>query len=125
MIRDAEMFYHFNILRSLARNVLRNWQSRAQRNRGHYRESLVQAMSYDKGCLLQSAFDLWREKWRLKWLIAQAEKLIHDLKERAVKHRNMFLLTEAFTHWSQSVADEGQQARVARQHILRLRYFNA
>ena len=124
LVRDADTFYHFYI-RSLARRILRQWRARAKRSQDYQQKLLLQALLYDGGILLRQGFEQWRDGWRLRKQIAETEKFYGELDAEAIKARNLFLLTKAFTHWAQCAADEVERTNVARRHVVRLRYFNA
>ena len=83
------------------------------------------ASRHDRETLLRQSFELWRNKWITKKQAAETKRFFGQLERRAVRARDLYLLTKAFTHWAQSASEQTKQTSEARQHILRLRYFNA
>ena len=79
----------------------------------------------DRETLLRQSFELWRNKWIAKKQAAETKRFFGQLERRAARARDLYLLTKAFTHWAQSASEQIQKTSEARQHILRLRYFNA
>ena len=122
--RDADTFYHFHI-RSLSRLIIGHWQARALHARDSHTRLHVRAVRHDAAILLRQGFEQWRDVYALKKRVAETERLFELLDAKAVRARNLFLLTKAFTHWAQCAADEVERTNAARRRILKLRYFNA
>ena len=79
----------------------------------------------DRETLLRQSFELWRNKLLAKRQAAETKRFFDQLERRAVRARDLYLLTKAFTHWAQHASQQIQKTSEARQQILRLRYFKA
>ncbi|KAI9842430.1 MAG: hypothetical protein M1837_007175 [Sclerophora amabilis] len=124
MSLDAETFY-FHHIRSVARDCVSQWHSRASHVRPYHQNLQNIAISHDRSILLSQAFDTWRVSFYHKRQEAETNRFFAHLESRADKARNLYLLTKAFTHWAQCASDEVQRTSTARRHILRTKYFHA
>ncbi|KAH8698570.1 putative centrin-binding protein Sfi1 [Talaromyces proteolyticus] len=124
LLRDASTFAMYR-KRATARRVLIQWLEKAVRVQQSHRDMEIAALNRDRGTLLRQALDLWRAELQKKRETAHTERFFRHLERRAAKARDLYLMTKAFTHWAQLTADEISKTSVAREHILRLKYFNA
>lgn len=124
LLRDAETFQHYRC-NALARDIIRKWCSAALQAENDHKKMEFVAIKYDTSVLLQQAFEQWQLRFHGRRQIAERKKLLINLEHQTRRRRDLFLLVKAFTHWAQRTHDEVLQTSVARQHILRLRYFNA
>ena len=124
MLRDADTFNHFHV-RATSRSLLNKWRNvfiKAQRNRDDMER---QAVNQFRRVLLRQAYDQWRYVYLSKKQALETERFFARLEKRAVRARDLYLLTKAFTHWAECAAEELERSSVARRHIVRLRYSNA
>ena len=123
-LRDADTFQHFH-MRTLILAILHNWRRLAHQEAAKHRPREDVAVYHDQVVLLRQALDLWRNQVVLSRREKLTRKFYSELENRASRARNLYLLGKAFTHWVESTADEVLRTDIARQHILRLKYFNA
>lgn len=124
LLRDAETFQHYRC-NALARDIIRKWCSAALQAENDHKVMEFAAINFDKSILLHQAFEQWQLRFHWRRQIAENKKLLTHLEHQTRRRRDLFLLVKAFTHWAQRTHDEVLRTSVARQHILRLRYFNA
>ena len=123
LLRDADTFHQFHI-RTVSRNVLRQWRARVDADRQRHANMWLLAVLFDKATLLRQALERWQDLARLRWAATAHEAHQRDLEAQAHEARSLYLLSKAFTHWAQSAADEAERGKLAQRHILRLRYYN-
>ena len=138
MQQNAELFEHF-CFQKLIRNLFRKWHV-AIRQKQHQRDQLfLVAVQYDRRELLRQAWNELLHKYKEKKQAAELRKRAEEAKrqateqehyliwreQNAVKARDIYLVAKAFSHWANYASERTQENAVARQHILRLRYFNA
>jgi len=124
LLRDADTFQYYRI-RSVARDIIDRWCDAALEARDNH-ESMDQiAIHHDTNILLHQAFDHWRVRLRTKKQRAETERFFNHLERRAVKARDLFLLTKAFTHWSKCAYEQSLETSIARKRVLALKYFYA
>ncbi|PNS15296.1 hypothetical protein CAC42_5467 [Sphaceloma murrayae] len=111
---DAHSIYFAKV----ARRFLWLWQARTRQARRRQQDLLQMVTNHDQRILAKQSFAELRDALLGSRLRQQQER-------RAVRARNLFLLTKAFTHWAQAASDEVVRTSVAKRHILRTRYFNA
>ncbi|GAM89949.1 hypothetical protein ANO11243_079890 [Dothideomycetidae sp. 11243] len=105
-------------LSTVARRFLWLWQARTTQSLLRQRDLLQVARLHDRRVLLKQS-------------IAQLRDAVFDSQfwdqqsRRAIRARDLFVLTKALTHWAQAASDEVARTNVAKRHILRTRYFNA
>lgn len=124
LLRDASVFNGYRE-RRIVRHLFARWREQTKQ-----RQQLVQAMcqvaaNRDSNTLLRQAFDEWRAALHLKRQEAKTERFFKHLEARAMRARELYLLTKAFTHWAQVASDEIEKTNAARRHILSMKYFNA
>ncbi|KAK2786620.1 hypothetical protein FQN53_006324 [Emmonsiellopsis sp. PD_33] len=124
LLRDASTFNMYR-QRGAMRQILIQWAETAKRNQHFFRDMLKVAINRDTNTLLRQVLDTWRDALRQKRQEAQTERFFKHLEKRAARARDLYLLTKAFTHWAQVASDEVKRTSAARQHILRIKYFNA
>ena len=124
LLRDAETFYTFR-LRSVVRDVLRNWCVAAVSARNDHDEDLRRASAHDLRILTRQAFDFWRLKLREKKQASDLGGHYSRLEHRAEMARDLYLKQKAFSHWLRCTQEEALQTFLARQHVLSVKYFNA
>lgn len=124
LLRDAETFQHYRC-NALARDIIRKWCSTALQAENDHKRMEFAATNYDTSILLHQAFEQWQLKFQGRRQIAERKKLLANLEHQTRRRRDLFLLVKAFTHWAQRTHDEVLRTSLSRQHILRLRYFNA
>lgn len=124
LLRDAETFQHYRC-NALARDIIRKWCSAALQAENDHKKMEFAAIKYDTSILLHQAFEQWQLKFHGRRQIAEKKKLLTSLEHQTRRRRDLFLLVKAFTHWAQRTHEEVLRTSAARQHILRLRYFNA
>lgn len=123
-MRDVETFEYYRI-NAVTRNILRRWNLVAQQAKQHHIKMNIAAIKRDTGVLVRQGFDHWRMRIHVKKRAAETERFYYRLERRAVKARDLFLLTKAFTHWAESAYEQVLRTSMVRQHVLSLKYFNA
>ena len=124
MLRDASAFT-MDRRKTTARRILIRWLDKAVRVEQKNKDIEAVAANRDRSTLLEQSLNVWRAAYRVKNQTAQTERFFKHLERRAARARDLYLLTKAFTHWAQLTSDEISKTSVARQHILRIKYFNA
>ncbi|CRG89565.1 Protein sfi1 [Talaromyces islandicus] len=124
LLRDSSTFAMYR-KRAKARKALLEWREKAVRAQQSHRDMEAVALNRDRVTLIRQAFELWRAELQKKRQITQTERFFRHLERRAAKARDLYLMTKAFTHWAQLTSDEISKTSAAREHILRLKYFNA
>ncbi|EFR05014.1 hypothetical protein MGYG_08017 [Nannizzia gypsea CBS 118893] len=130
-LRDASVFDMYR-QRNALRLMLSSWSKTAKRKRELVQAMEQRAIYYDSKALVVQVLDLWKAALQDKREAAEAEreasqneKFFNNLEERAARARDLYLLTKAFTHWSQIASDEVHRTETARRHLLCIKYFNA
>jgi protein SFI1 len=124
LLRDSSTFAMYR-KRAIARKALLQWLEKAVGAQKTNRDMEALALNKDRVTLIRQAFELWRAELQKKRQITQTERFFRHLERRATKARDLYLMTKAFTHWAQLTSDEISKTSDAREHILRLKYFNA
>ena len=124
LLRDAETFQHYRC-NALARDIIRKWCSAALQAENDHKNMEFAAIKCDTSILLHQAFEQWQLRFHGRRQIAERKRLLTNLEHQIHRRRELFLLVKAFTHWAQRTHDEVLRTSAARQHVLRLRYFNA
>ena len=124
LLRDASIFNSYR-QRSEARRLFRRWLESSKRSQHNCQVMEQIAIRHDQATLLRQAVDVWRASLEQKRQEARTDRFFKHLEERAARARDLYLLTKVFTHWGQVASEEVQKTSAARQHILRLKYFNA
>ncbi|KAK2880178.1 hypothetical protein FQN49_000497 [Arthroderma sp. PD_2] len=130
-LRDASVFDMYR-QRNALRLVLSGWSKTAKLKRETIQALEQKAIYYDSRALVVQVLDMWKTATRdkrqaaeVERLAAQTEKFFNNLEERAARARDLYLLTKAFTHWSQVASDEAHRTEAARRHLLCIKYFSA
>ena len=124
LLRDADTFQSYRI-RSVARDAVEKWCYAAMEAKNQHEYMHRIALAHDKEILLRQAFEHWRLRLHERKKAVQTKQYFENLERRAERARDLYLLTKAFTHWSQCAEDEALRTSLARQHVLRIKYFNA
>jgi protein SFI1 len=124
LLRDASTFNMYR-RRATARQILIQWFEKAVRLQQSHRDMEALAANMDRMVLLRQALELWRAGLRQRRQLVHTERFFKHLERRAERARDLYLMTKAFTHWAQLTSDELSRTSTARQHILRIKYFNA
>ena len=124
LLRDANTLLRFRT-QDVAQNAIRKWQALAIRAYHQHYEMEQKAVGHDARILMRQAYDQWRVLFLGRKQVAETERFFHHLERKAGKARDLYLLTKAFTHWTQCAYEEVERTSVARRHILRTRYFSA
>ena len=124
LLRDASIFNSYR-QRSEARRLFRRWLALSKRSQHNCQVMEQLALRHDQATLLRQAVDIWRAALEQKRQEARTDRFFKHLEERASRARDLYLLTKVFTHWGQVASEEVERTSAARQHILRLKYFNA
>ncbi|KZF25218.1 Sfi1-domain-containing protein [Xylona heveae TC161] len=124
LIADAQYLYHHHIFVSI-RRIFRNWRSKAMINQKHHHTLMATAGRRDRAVLLEAGFGHWRLALRTRQQLSETESFFTSMEQRAIRARNLFLLTKAFSHWAQCTSEELLRTSVARRHLLRAKFFNA
>lgn len=124
LLRDAETFQHYRC-NALTRDIIRKWCSAALQAENDHKNMEFAAIKYDTSILLHQAFEQWQLRFHGRRQIAERKMVLNNLEHQTRRRRDLFLLVKAFTHWAQRTQDEVSRTITARQHIMRLRYFNA
>jgi protein SFI1 len=121
---DAEdPHYH---ARYLVRNAFWKWRQVTQQRRVERLANERIADHYGDQWLATLVLRRWHDAARDRNAQAQeTDRFYGKLERKAVRARNIYVLTKAFTHWAQCAAEEQEKLSLARRHIIRLRYFNA
>ena len=124
LLRDADTFQYYRI-RSVAHDIVEKWCDAALhwRNRHEHQQRIASAR--DKEVLLRQAFEHWRTRLHARKHAANSKRFFQHLERRAVRARNLYLVTKAFTHWAEFTHERRTESSRARQHVLRIKYFNA
>ncbi|KAN0079436.1 Sfi1 spindle body domain containing protein [Elaphomyces granulatus] len=124
MLRDASAF-NMGRRKTTARRILIQWLEKSIRVQQKNKDTEAVAINRDRSILLRQALDVWHGAYQAKSRATRTERFFKHLERRADRARNLYLLTKAFTHWAQLTSDEVSKTSAARQHILRIKYFNA
>ncbi|WEW54932.1 hypothetical protein PRK78_000359 [Emydomyces testavorans] len=124
LLADSSVFNAYRE-RRIARHLLTQWREQTRRRQQSVEAMYQVAVNRDTITLLRQAFDGWRSALEQKRQEAKTERFFKHLKARAVRARDLYLLTKAFTHWAQVASDEIERTNAARRHILGVKYFNA
>ena len=124
LLRDADTFQSYRI-RSVARDAIEKWCYAALESKDKHEHMQRISTAHDKEVLLRQAFEHWRLRLHAKKQAAETRRYFERLELRANKARDLYLLTKAFTHWSQCAEDEALRMSLARQHVLSIKYFHA
>ena len=124
LLRDADTFHHYRI-HSIARDIVDKWCDAAFQAKTHNEHLQRIAQAHDTEILLRQAFEHWRARLHARKQTAETKRFFGRLELRAVKARNLYLLTKAFTHWAQCAEDEIRESSLARQRVLGIKYFHA
>ena len=124
LFRDAETFQHYRI-RAVVRDIIDRWCDAALTSHEHHEHLLRLAAAQDTEVLVRQAFVHWRARLHARSSAAATDNYFAHLEKRALRARDLYLLTKALTHWAQSAMDEKRQRFVARQRILAVKYFHA
>lgn len=124
LLRDASTFNMYR-QRANCRRILTQWLKRAFQTRQIRQAKENIAISRDRGTLLRQAFEPWRGIIHQKQHTARTDRFFKHLDERANRARELYLMTKAFTHWTQLTSEEVARTSAARQHVLGVKYFNA
>lgn len=124
LLRDASVFNSYRQRMSF-RHVLTQWSEKAKQAKQTRENFHAIAVSHDSITLFRQAFDLWRSSLQHKLQVARTERFFKHLENRAARARDLYLLTKAFSHWAQVTSDEIAKTSAAREHILRVKFFNA
>ncbi|KAM5451462.1 hypothetical protein MaudCBS49596_003733 [Microsporum audouinii] len=130
-LRDASVFDMYR-QRNALRQMLSSWSDMAKQKRELVQAMEQRAIYYDSRALVVQVLELWKAALRdkrqaaeVERLAAQTENFFNNLEERAARARDLYLLTKAFTHWSQIASDEVHRTEAARRHLICIKYFNA
>lgn len=124
LLRDAYIFHSYRI-RSVARDAVEKWCHAALEAKDHHEHMYRIASAHDKEVLLRQAFEHWRLRLHEKKQAVETRRYFDRLERRVAKARDLYLLTNAFTHWLQCAQDEVLRTSLARQHVLSIKYFHA
>ena len=124
LLRDADTFQHYRI-RSVARDAVEKWCFAALQARDQHEHMERLAVAHDTEILLRQAFEHWRLRLHAKKQAAETARHFNQAERRAVKARDLYLLTKAFTHWAQCASDEVLRLSLARHRVLGIKYFHA
>ncbi|KAK2768212.1 hypothetical protein FQN54_000064 [Arachnomyces sp. PD_36] len=124
LLRDASAYKAYR-QRIAFQHVLTQWSEKAKHIRQTRENHYAIAVNHDSITLVRQAFDLWKSALHRKLQVARTERFFKHLENRAARARDLYLLTKAFAHWAQVTSDEIAKTSAARQHILRVKFFNA
>lgn len=124
LLRDASTFNMYR-QRAINRRVLTQWLKRTAQLQQSRQNMDAVAVNRDRFTLVRQAFETWRSIIREKRQTARTERFFKHLEQRAGRARDLFLVTKAFTHWSQVTSDEIARTSAARRHVIGVKYFNA
>ena len=124
LLRDADTFQSYKI-QAVARDIVDRWCDAALEARNHHQYMQRRAVAHDTEVLLRQAFEHWRARLHARKQAAETQRFFQRLESRAMKARNLYLLTKAFTHWVQCADDAARESSLARQHVLGVKYFYA
>lgn len=124
LLRDASVFSSYR-QRMAFRHVLTQWSEKAKETKQTRENLFAVAVNRDSITLLRQSFDIWRSSLQQKLQVARTERFFKHLENRAARARDLYLLTKAFSHWAQITSDEIAKTSAARNHILRVKFFNA
>ncbi|KAE8153887.1 Sfi1 spindle body protein-domain-containing protein [Aspergillus avenaceus] len=124
LLRDASTFNMYR-QRAIGRRILTQWLKKAVQMRQSHQHMEVVAGNRDRTTLLRQAFESWLSIIQKKQRVAQTERFFKHIEERAVRARDLYLVTKAFTHWAQVASEEVARTSAARKHVLSVKYFNA
>ena len=124
LLRDADTFQHYRII-SVVRDIVDRWCEAALQANNHHEHIERMAVAHDTEILLRQAFEHWRARLHARKQAAETKQFFKRLESRAVKARNLYLLTKAFTHWVQCAQDEAHEKLLAKRHVLATKYFHA
>ncbi|MDI1487406.1 MAG: hypothetical protein OHK93_006676 [Ramalina farinacea] len=124
LLRDADTFQYYRI-RSVAHDIVEKWCDAALQSHNRHEHQQRIASARDKEVLLRQALEHWRTRMHARKQAANSKRFFQHLERRAVRARNLYLLTKAFTHWAEFTRERGIENLRARKHVLRIKYFNA
>ena len=124
LLRDADTFQYYRI-RSVAHDIVEKWCDAALQSRNRHEHQHRIASARDKEVLLRQVFEHWRTRMHARKQAAKSKRFFQHLERRAVRARNLYLLTKAFTHWAEFTRERSIENSRARKHVLRVKYFNA
>ncbi|KAK2738327.1 hypothetical protein FQN57_007087 [Myotisia sp. PD_48] len=124
LLRDSSVFNMYR-QRKAIKPILEQWLQKCIQQRETLGSMDKIAVNNDAKTLLRQALDIWRSALQQKRQVAQTERFFKHLEERAARARDLYLLTKAFTHWSQVTSEELKKSSAAREHVLCIKYFNA
>ena len=124
LLRDADTFYGFRI-RSVARDLVDKWCFAALQAKDQHERMGRLASAHDTEILIRQAFEHWRIRLHAKKHAIAIERYFARLEQKAMKARDLMLLSKAFTHWVQCARDEALRTSSAREQILGMKYFRA
>lgn len=119
----AEAFLDTSIFRA-SRRVFHRWHDRALVVQSINEQAHLIAEAHDQRVLLLQALVTWRAVTAEKVWNRKNHGHLMRLEEKARTARTLFVLTKSFTHWATSSRDQMVATRVARNHMLRIRYFH-
>ncbi|KAI1913003.1 hypothetical protein LOZ61_002980 [Ophidiomyces ophidiicola] len=124
LLMDASIFNSYRE-RKIARHLLVSWHEQARRRQQAVQAMYRVAINRDRATLLRQGLEEWRLACEEKQLEARTDRFFKHLEARAVRARNLYLLTKAFTHWAQVASDEIERTNAARKRIIGIKYLNA
>lgn len=124
LLREASTFSMYR-RRETARRLLDQWIAKTYRIQQYQHDMNAVATSRDRITLLRQAFELWRSNLHRRKQATRTERFFKHLERRAEKARDLYLTTRAFTHWAQLTTEQQAKVSEAREHVLRVKYFNA
>ncbi|KAJ6032081.1 RAVE complex protein Rav1 C-terminal [Penicillium herquei] len=124
LLRDASTFNMYR-QRAMCRKILTQWLKRAFQTRHTRQARETIAVNRDRTTLLRQAFEPWKAVIQQKRHLARTDRFFKHLDERAIRARDLYLMTKAFTHWAQLTSEEVARTSAARKHVLGVKYFNA
>ena len=124
LLRDAYIFQSYRI-RIIARDAIEKWYHAALASKDYHEQRYRMASAHDSEVLLRQAFERWCLRLHKQKQADEIRRYFDQLDRRATRARDLYLLTKAFTHWSQCTRDEKLRTSLARQHVLSMKYFHA
>ena len=124
LLRDADK-YQLHRIQVAARSVVERWCNAALAAQNHHEYLRRMAVAFDIEILMRQAFEHWRIRLHLRKQTVETDRFFERREERATRARNLYLLTKAFTHWTQSAIDEHHQRSKIREQVLGIKYFHA
>ena len=124
LMRDVETFQYYRTYH-VSRAAFEKWCGSAFQARKEHKSMEQQATSRDIDTLLRNGFDQWRAHCQRKRRAAETERLFSHREQKASKHRDLWLLVKAFSHWAECSSEVKIQSSRARKRFLEFKYFNA